>query len=406
MQYIDERLTTPVRDHADVIVVGGGIAGVAAAVAARRQGADVLIIEKSALFGGLATNGLISWYEPLCDGEGTQLMYGLPEELLRLSVRYGQDTLPQIWKHRLAPDGPSQGPAQRKDPAGGRYATDFLPCALQLALDELLLQEGVRIRLDMAGVQPVMEGTRCRGIITESVSGREAYTAEVVIDATGDATLLYRAGVPCVEGKNYFSFTAREVRRDPSGTAFPLAWHNIGSNLFGKGHPAGYPLVSGTENAEETDFLLEGRKQLLDKLRGQDRDQHGVFLLPSQAQFRTTRRLSGGYTLKEADDHQYRERSVALFCDFKRSGAWYELPFEALYHPGFPNLLAAGRMISAEGWAWDVARIIPCCAASGEAAGIAAALAVQTGTDPGRIDIRSLQEHLRDRGVRIHRDEV
>ena len=103
METINERLSTPVVDSADVIVVGGGIAGVAAAVAAARQGADVMILEKTALFGGLATNGLISWYEPLCDGQGTQLMYGLPEELLRLSVRYGPDTLPAIWKDRSVP---------------------------------------------------------------------------------------------------------------------------------------------------------------------------------------------------------------------------------------------------------------------------------------------------------------
>ncbi len=406
MRTINEQLSTPVRDHADVIVVGGGVAGAAAAVAARRQGADVLIMEKSALFGGLATNGLISWYEPLCDGEGTQLMYGLPEELLRLSVRYGPDTLPEAWKGRLAPNGSSEAAPRKKDPAGGRYATHFLPAALQLALDEWLLKEGVRIRLCMSGVRPVMEGSLCRGIIAESVSGREAFTAEAVIDATGDASVLYRAGVPCEEGKNYFTFIAREAGADGSDSAFPLSWHSFGANLFGKGHPEGYPLVSGTDNAEETDFLLEGRKQLLAQLRGRDRGGKGVFMLPSQAQFRTSRRLSGGYTLREGDNHAARERSVALVCDFKRPGAWYELPFECLYHPAFPNLLAAGRMISAAGWAWDVTRIIPGCAASGEAAGTAAALAVRRGTEPGRLDIRILQERLRDGGVRIHREEA
>ena len=74
MSLVEEKLSTPVVDSADVLVVGGGVAGVAAAVAARRQGADVMILEKTALFGGLATNGLISWYEPLCDGQGTQLI--------------------------------------------------------------------------------------------------------------------------------------------------------------------------------------------------------------------------------------------------------------------------------------------------------------------------------------------
>ena len=89
MKTLVERLETPVREETDVLVVGGGIAGVAAALAARRAGARVLLLEKQALLGGLATNGLISWYEPLCDGQGQQLIYGLAEELLRLSFRYG-----------------------------------------------------------------------------------------------------------------------------------------------------------------------------------------------------------------------------------------------------------------------------------------------------------------------------
>ena len=70
----------------DVVVVGGGIAGVASALAASRQGASTLIIEKTIAFGGLATTGLISWYEPICDRAGTQMMGGLAEELLRTLI--------------------------------------------------------------------------------------------------------------------------------------------------------------------------------------------------------------------------------------------------------------------------------------------------------------------------------
>ena len=382
MEYFDERLSTPVTDSADVIVVGGGIAGVAAAVAARRQGADVLIIEKTALFGGLATNGLISWYEPLCDGEGTQLMYGLPEELLRLAIRYGPDTLPAIWKDRSVPVDKSLVSPEKQDPAGGRYATYFSPTMLQLALDEMLTGEGVRIRLCTSGVRPVMEGKTCRGLITESVSGREAFTARAVIDATGDASILFRAGVPCVDGKNYFTFIAQEMSLEPDRSILSRRrWHAIGSDLFGGGHPAGQPYVSGTTAEEETAYLLRGRALLLEQVRNRDRSAHDITALPAQAQFRTSRRLNGAGTLTERDDHRRQERSVALLCDFNRPGAWYELPYECLYHPEYGNLLAAGRMISCAGWAWDVTRIIPGCAASGEAAGIAAALAVKEGKD-------------------------
>ena len=79
------------KDDYDVIVVGGGIAGIAAAVAASRTGAKTLLMEKQVNLGGLATVGLISWYEPLCDGKGKQLIFGIGEELIKLSVKYGFD---------------------------------------------------------------------------------------------------------------------------------------------------------------------------------------------------------------------------------------------------------------------------------------------------------------------------
>ncbi len=407
MEHIDERLSTPVVDSADVIVVGGGIAGVAASVAAARQGADVMILEKTALFGGLATNGLISWYEPLCDGKGTQLMYGLPEELLRLSIRYGPDTLPDIWKDRSVPVDKSLVSPFKKDPVGGRYATHFSPTMFQLALDEFLLEERVRIRLCMSGVKPVMAGQYCRGVITESLSGREAYLARAVVDATGDASILSRAGVPCAEGKNFFTFIAQEMSLDRDGDILSRRkWHAIGADLYGNGQPEDILLMSGTTVREETGYLLKGRSLLLDEIRGRDRSAHDITALPAQAQFRTSRRLDGGRTLREEDDHRHCESSVALLCDFDRPGAWYELPFECLYHPGFDNLLAAGRMISTEGWAWDAARIIPGCAASGEAAGTAAALAVRSGKPLREVEISSLQKALREGGVRLHREEV
>lgn len=115
MKTLVERLETPIREETDVLVVGG-IAGVAAALAARRAGARVLLMEKQALLGGLATNGLISWYEPLCDGQGRQLIYGLAEELLRLSFRYGDDSLPEIWKDRSVPVDPAMVRPEKQHP--------------------------------------------------------------------------------------------------------------------------------------------------------------------------------------------------------------------------------------------------------------------------------------------------
>ncbi|MBR4873900.1 MAG: FAD-dependent oxidoreductase, partial [Clostridia bacterium] len=86
-----------VNKNYDVVVVGGGVAGIAAAVAAARKGASVLLLEKSVNLGGLATIGLISWYEPLCDGEGNQMIASIGEELIKLTAKYGFDSIPEQW---------------------------------------------------------------------------------------------------------------------------------------------------------------------------------------------------------------------------------------------------------------------------------------------------------------------
>ena len=91
-----------------------------------------------------------------------------------------------------------------------------------------------------------------------------------------------------------------------------------------------------------------------------------------------------------------------MFSDWTKRGPVYELPFGALYHPSVPNLLTAGRCLSAADDLWNVTRVIPVCAVSGEAAGTAAVL----GCDFPALDIAALQETLRAQGVRVHLDEL
>ena len=98
MNIIKESLETKVRYSCDVCVCGGGVAGIAAALAARRAGANVLLLEKGYMLGGLATAGLVTIYLPLCDGEGEQVSFGLAEELLKLSIEHGiEDRNPVHW---------------------------------------------------------------------------------------------------------------------------------------------------------------------------------------------------------------------------------------------------------------------------------------------------------------------
>ncbi len=406
MESITESNTLPIREGAEVIVAGGGIAGIAAALAARRQGASVLLLEKSILYGGLATNGLINWYEPLCNGQGEQLIFGLAEELLRLSIRYGDDTLPQIWREPGGPSDIALVRPEKQHRVGGRYGTFFSPTLFQLAIDERLQAEGVQLRLDILAAKPVMEGERCAGVICESKSGREFYPARVVIDATGDADLFFRANAPCIEGRNYLSCIAQTCSLTAKSRALQQRrWMACGADLHGQGHPAGYPNISGVDNAEETRFILDGRGMLLEKLRGDDRHARDVTALPSLPQLRETRRIDGAFTLREDDRCQRREDSIGLASDFERVGDWYEIPWGCLYTDAASNLLAAGRMISSDGWAWDVTRVIPVCALTGQAAGVAAALMARGAhgaCDARAMDLPALQAAIAAQGVRLH----
>lgn len=98
MKVISERLATPIKYECDVCVAGGGVAGIAAAVAAARRSAKVILLERGFMLGGLATAGIVTVYLPLCDGMGSQVSFGLAEELLRLSIETGaEDRYPRAW---------------------------------------------------------------------------------------------------------------------------------------------------------------------------------------------------------------------------------------------------------------------------------------------------------------------
>jgi len=394
---IRETLVTPVRGQADVIVCGGGMGGIAAAVSAARHGADVLLIEKSIVFGGLATAGLISWYEPLCDGVGNKIMYGLADELLHLAIRYGPDTLNEKW---------------RSDPAhaecGKRYSTFFSPAVFSMALDGFLREAGVRLLLDSVVVKPVMEGGRCDGVIVENKTGRGFYGAKAVVDTTGDADVLSRAGVPCRTGQNYLTYigyvTDTACCRDAAKSGELLRarkWFNAGSDLWGKGHPENAARLSGVTAEEVTRYVLDGRKLFFDKLCERPREERDVSGMPHMAQLRTTRRLMGAYELIETDMGKRFEDSVGVAGDFTNRGRVYELPFRMLYHEAFDNLFTAGRTVSSSGWAWEVTRVIPVAAATGQAAGTAAAICARNGLSAKALcgDVQSL---LREDGVRLH----
>lgn len=387
----------------DIIVAGGGLSGAAAALSAARLGQKVLLLEKSTMLGGLATMGLINFWVPLCNGRGKQIIRGMAEEFLRLSIRYGFDTLPEEWK-----DG------QPKEPTQTRYVTRFSIGLFALALVQLLTDAGVTILYDALVSMPVMKEGHCDGLIIDSKSGRLYYKAGMVIDATGDADVLLRAGVPTQEGTNFFTMSAQGIDLAHCETA--LAKGNIGlaytspsggpSTLYGQGHPEGMPLFEGASLEMVNDFLQKNQLLLFEKVKDQPRMERDVHYLPGMAQLRTTRHLVGDYVLSMDDLYRHQPTSIGAICDFDNRDRLFEVPFGTLVRTGFDNILTCGRSAAAQGWAWDVLRVIPPAVLTGQAAGIAAAQAIRQNLPIYDLPIAPLQKELEDTGVLIHFDDA
>lgn len=403
MKIKTERQANHVADY-DIIVAGGGVAGVAAAVSARRLGKRVLIIEKSIGLGGLATSGLINLFVPMCNGRGVQITKGMVDEMVRLATKYGYDTIPEPWKN-----------GEPRNNEKIRYETRFSAPIFTLALTELVTNEGVDILFDTVITEPVMQGNVCRGLIVENKTGCEFYGAKAVVDTTGDADILFRAGVPTVDGKNYHTYLTMGANLDSCREAvesgnisklYNYKYRGGVASLYGTNQPEGKPLRTGTTVKDVTEYVIENHIECLNKIKGHNRFERTIVTLPSMPQFRETRHIDGDYTLKAEDAYKHFEDSVAAICDFDRRDYLYEVPYRTMVKSGFPNLITAGRSAAAEGYAWDVLRVIPPAILTGQAAGVAASISVDDNVDICTIDVKKLQEILGKENVMIHFDDA
>jgi hypothetical protein len=276
----------------DVIVCGGGVAGVAAAVTVAKEGHSVLILEKSNILGGLATLGLINLFVPMCNGRGKQIIFGLCEKWVRLSAEVGFDTIPEEWKN-----------GEPKEPTNVRYIQRFSPDIFALQLTEEIVKSGADILFDCIACEPVMEGNTCKGVITESKGGTEYYGCKMLIDVTGDCDVLRHGGVPVVTGENFFTYSAKMITLDSCEKAVKekniyrafIGISGGGVNLFGDNQPDNVPKWSGLSAEEVTDYLVRNQLLVLKRLKGTDRFAREITHLPLMPQFRATCRLDGDY---------------------------------------------------------------------------------------------------------------
>ena len=416
--------TVPVAARADVVVVGGGPAGMCAAVAAARQGASVCLIERYPYLGGLASGGMVLVLDDMCAGLEITVR-GLCAELVERMRARGL---------AIYPPEPERGhdPAMfrkwsrwglfdfntRTKPHPICYAVAFDPDGWKRASDDMVAEAGIDLRLHSQFAGALVEDGRITGVLTESKEGRQAILGQVVIDTTGDldvavsagarfsrdsymVTTVFRLGGVDTDEAERFQFEEPErhrvldleARRIIGGswdywwlkTPLPgIVWCNCP-------HMTG---LDGLTVADLTRAEFEGRRRIhamVDHVRTHlpgFRDCYVVDVAP-QTGVRQTRMLEGEYVVTKEDITGRRR-----FADSIARGRDYYTPFRALVPQEVDGLLVAGRHYSATPPAQKISREIPPCMAMGEAAGIAAAMALEAGTTVRNIDIATLQRRL------------
>ena len=382
----------------DVAVCGGGFAGISAALAAAREGARVVLFERSYMLGGLGTAGLITIYLPLCDGYGNQVSFGIAEELLRLSITYGaEDRYPENWLNGVVTSGE----------ICQRFAVRYNAQIFAILAEKLLLSEGVDIMYGSYVVDAEVEDAKIKRVFVENKSGREAYAVRSVVDATGDCDLARITNLPTETFKQGNVLAAWYYVTDEKG----YHAHAIGAADVPDEERTGKeekPLIerrfSGLDGRELSEMTCLSHDQSLKHfLNARKQNPEAVMsTIATTPQIRMTRKIVGEYELSISEEHKYFEDSIGMVSNWKQRGPVYEVPFRTLYSSKMKNLTFAGRCTSVSETMWDVMRVIPCCAVTGQAAGVAAAMT----DDVTTLDVAHLQKRLSERGVVLHERDI
>ena len=455
-----ETMTLSVGKHydCDVLVVGGGPAGVTAAIAAAREGADVLLIEQGGFCGGMATRGLVGPFMTCYDAEGKEMIIrGLFEEIVDRMVERG---------FAIHPSQVMGGTAYTSwIKIGHDHVTPFEAEGLKLVLDEMLTEAGVRVLYHTDFLEPIVEGNSVKGGLFHSKSGVGAASAKVVIDATGDGDVAFRAGAsyemgneelgliqPATmffrisgvdsaaaeadiqanlhnfyrkDGVNYRSFHWRVSEAKENGD-WSLKRVSIGLFKMPKDdewcvNTSRIMGVDSTDAESVTNAEIEGRRQADEIFRFLKKYVPGceratIKSTASHLGIRESRHILGEYRLR-ADDLLAAKvpedrifvaaNSVDVHGRFGPTsneyvpieGSYYGVPYRSLLPKELDGLLLAGRCVSADSTAAGAIRVMPPCMAMGQAAGIAAAMAAEQGVSVKKIDISELQKRLTKRGA-------
>lgn len=444
---IEPSRKTPVYGEFDVVVVGGGPAGIMAAASAARTGHSVILLERYGFLGGAGTAGGLSTFCGLhakVYGEHRRVIHGLADELL--------ERLEKL-------DGLSKPHLTIND---GIQAQAFDISAYKLAADELVTGHGARILFHALAVGLVMaDEDTIDAVLIESKSGRAAVRGRIFIDASGDGDVAAWAGVPYekspgINGMLYPSLMFR-INGVDAAAAGEKPWRTVerlmeeaeraGTHKFPRKKPIVRPqrnplewranltqlsnpdgsAIDGTDVDQLTRGELQGRRQVFDAFAFIRDNTPGfgnsyIVDIAPQIGIRETRRIIGRYMLTEDDVRDCAdfpdtigvngwpvEAHVAGTVEFRwprgeNPRGFNQLPFRMLLPQKVRNLYVTGRCASMTHDAQSAARVTGPCFAMGEAAGMAAGMALDAGVDCADIDVPELQRRLENHGVYLGRE--
>lgn len=386
----------PVFRTCDVLVVGGGIAGWAAATAAAKAGAKTIMAERDESLGGLWSNGgvlvlLATGF--IYNGKFFQTARGLTDDLIGRLERMGHAVTPRGADDRM-------------------YFPVADPEALKIALEELLNEAGAEILYRCHGVDAIMDGTAVRGFIFETRAGRQAILAKQVVDASGDGDVIFHSGAAYrqyrhgvgftyrIGGFSHFSSEAYEAAR-AAGLWFGGDEPDPDNKWYGIFGVSTDPFDVAAMSKLMTRHRAEAWKSAEDLRKIKGCESAHLIWTATQVGLRGARTLDGVKSIDRAWAAAGKDEgdTIAWMGADGRSRCGSRVPYGCLVPKTVDNLLVAGRMASCSIDMVDLFRLIAPCLVTGQAAGVAAAVAVKLGKTPRETPVSEIQKVLLGQGA-------